>query len=262
MISIVPTLQRACLSRSLGTIGILTVCIGVYLLAGTPARSIGVALNGHSCRNILGVSHEYPWRARTQTLSCHDKHCSSPSRSLLGLGPWSQEGYPSWTSWNGSVSHFKVGKIIIICDLFKAQVIGLGSLVLARPLDREYPAGSTVRDYIVDARGRTVINGVTMDPTPATENATIQRDGTTIRQLPPRPSHGVLIELQNESELHTWLLQGMTRRGKTHWKDCSDYYEQYHPTALEVWARRIISNMTNIQGPSLILDQFLALRED
>ena len=123
-----------------------------------------------------------------------------------------------------------------------AQVIGLGSLVLDRPLDRDYPAGSPIRGlaptggYVVDARGRTVINGVIMDPTPSPENAT-NLEGTTNRQLPPRPSDGVLIELQNESKLHTWLLQGMTRRGKTHWKDCSDYYEQYQPTALEVWAK-------------------------
>ena len=63
-------------------------------------------------------------------------------------------------------THFKVGKIIIIiCELFMAQIIGLGSLVLDRPLDRDYPAGSPIRevtpadDHIVDARGRTIING-------------------------------------------------------------------------------------------------------
>ena len=38
-----------------------------------------------------------------------------------------------------------------------AQVIGFGSLVLDRPLDRDYPAGSPIRevtpadDHIVDA---------------------------------------------------------------------------------------------------------------
>ena len=63
-------------------------------------------------------------------------------------------------------THFKVGKIIIICELFMAQVIALGSLVLDRPLDRDYPAGSPIReltpadDYVVDATGRTIINWI------------------------------------------------------------------------------------------------------
>ena len=57
-------------------------------------------------------------------------------------------------------THFKVGKIIIICELFMAQVIAFGSLILDRPLDRDYPAGSPIRevtpadDVVVDARGR------------------------------------------------------------------------------------------------------------
>ena len=140
-------------------------------------------------------------------------------------------------------THFKVGRIIIICELFMAQVIGLGSLVLDRPLDRHYPAGSSIReltpedDYVVDARGRTIINGVVMDPSSSSQDNPNKMDTTTNRQLPPRPSEGVLVELQNESKLYTWLLQGMTRRGKRHWKDCSDYYERHEPTAIEVWPK-------------------------
>ena len=42
---------------------------------------------------------------------------------------------------------------------------------------------------------------------------------------------------QNESKLYTWLLQGMARRGKAHWKECSDYYERHEPTALEVYPK-------------------------
>ena len=140
-------------------------------------------------------------------------------------------------------THFKVGKIIIICELFMAQVIGLGSLVLDRPLDRDYPAGSPIRevtpadDHVVDARGRTIINGVVMDPASSSQDNPNARDVTTIRQLPPRPSEGVLSELQNESKLYTWLLQGMALRGKAHWKECADYYERYEPTALEVYPK-------------------------
>ena len=57
-------------------------------------------------------------------------------------------------------THFKVGKIIIICELFMAQVIAFGSLVLDRPLDRDYPAGASIRevaptdDVVVDGRGK------------------------------------------------------------------------------------------------------------
>ena len=135
------------------------------------------------------------------------------------------------------------GKLIIICDLFMAQVIALGSLVLERPLDRDHPAGSPIReltprdDYVVDARGGAVINGVAMDPSPSPEENVISESLPVIRQLPPRPDDGVLIDLQNESKLHAWLLQGMTRRGKAHWRDFSDYYEEYKPTVLQLHAK-------------------------
>ena len=70
----------------------------------------------------------------------------------------------------------------IICELFMAQVTGFGSLVLDRPLDRDYPAGSPIRevtpadDYIVDARGRTIINGVVMDPSSLSQDNPNARD--------------------------------------------------------------------------------------
>ena len=47
----------------------------------------------------------------------------------------------------------------------------------------------------------------------------------------------MLIDLQNESKLHAWFLQGMTQRGKAHWKDCSLYYEEYKPTDLELHSK-------------------------
>ena len=140
-------------------------------------------------------------------------------------------------------THFKVGKIIIICELFMAQVIALGSLVLDRPLDRDYPAGAPIReltsadDYVVDARGRTIINGVVMDPASLSQDNPHGRDVTIDRQLPPFPSEGELNELQNESKLYTWLLQGMALRGKAHWKECADYYDRYNPTAIEVYPK-------------------------
>ena len=121
-----------------------------------------------------------------------------------------------------------------------APVIALGSLVLDRPLDRDYPAGAPIRevtpadDVVVDARGRTIINGIAMDPSSASGDNPSVRDPTQGRQLPPLPAEGGLNELQNESKLHTWLFQGMALRGKAHWKDCADYCERYKPIATEV----------------------------
>ena len=140
-------------------------------------------------------------------------------------------------------THFKVGKIIIICELFMAQVIAFGSLVLDRPLDRDYPAGASIRevaptdDVVVDARGRTIINGIAMDPSSSSSGDPNIRDPTQNRQLPPIPAEGGLNESQGESKLHTWLLQGMALRGKAHWKDCADYYERHKPVAVDVFPK-------------------------
>ena len=109
-------------------------------------------------------------------------------------------------------THFKVGKIIIICELFMAQVIAFGSLVLDRPLDRDYPAAAPIRevspadDVVVDARGRTIINGIAMDPSSSSSGDSNVRDPTQNRQLPPMPAEGGRNESQSESKLHTWLL--------------------------------------------------------
>ena len=44
----------------------------------------------------------------------------------------------------------------------------------------------------------------------------------------------MLVNLDNESKLHAWLLQGMTKTGRTHWKECADYYKQFRPALVEV----------------------------
>ena len=89
-------------------------------------------------------------------------------------------------------------------------------------------------DIIVDARGRTIINGVIMDPSSSSGDNPNVRDLTQNRQLQSLPAEGGISELQNESKLYTWLLQGMALRGKAHWKECADYYERHKPTAVEV----------------------------
>ena len=73
-----------------------------------------------------------------------------------------------------------------------------------------------------------------MDPATSSQDNPHVRDVTAARQLPPLPSEGELNELQNDSKLYTWLLQGMASRGKAHWKECADYYDRYKPSALEV----------------------------
>ena len=55
------------------------------------------------------------------------------------------------------------------------------------------------------------------------------------RQIPPIPEDGMLVNLDHESKLHAWLLQGMTKTGKTHWKECADYYKRFRPTLVEVY---------------------------
>ena len=140
-------------------------------------------------------------------------------------------------------THFKVGRIIIICELFMAQMIAFGSLVLDRPWDRDYPAGASIRevasndDVIVDARGRTIINGIAMDPSSSSSGDPNVRDLSQNRHLPPIPAEGGRNDSQSKSKLHTWLLQGMALRGKAHWKDCADYYERHKPVALDVFPK-------------------------
>ena len=55
------------------------------------------------------------------------------------------------------------------------------------------------------------------------------------RRIPSIPEDGMLVNLDHESKLHAWLLQGMTKTGKTHWKECADYYKRYRPTLAEVY---------------------------
>ena len=139
---------------------------------------------------------------------------------------------------------FRIGRIVIIHDLFAAQIVAYGSIIIDRPVDRDYPAGSTVReltpldDHRVDAQGRTFINGVAMDPGDHGSNAlSIENHVGSGRQIPPVPEDGMLINLEHESKLHAWLLQGMTKTGRSHWKECADYYQHYKPTVTEVYAK-------------------------
>ena len=107
-------------------------------------------------------------------------------------------------------------------------------------MDRDYPAGAAIGEVTPaddDARGRTIINGMAMDPSSSSSDNPNGRDPTQNRQIPPLPAEGGLDELQNESKLHTWLLQGMALRGKAHWKECADYYERYKPIATEVYPK-------------------------
>ena len=117
-----------------------------------------------------------------------------------------------------------------------------GSIVIDRPVDRDYPIGSTVReltpedDHRVDSQGRTFINGVAMDPGDFGSNTlSLENRPESRRQIPPLPEDGMLVNLDNESKLHAWLLQGMTKTGRTHWNECAEYYRQFRPTSEEVY---------------------------
>ena len=137
---------------------------------------------------------------------------------------------------------FRIGRIVIIHDLFAAQIVAYGSIVIDRPVDRDYPIGSTVReltpddDHRVDSQGRTFINGVAMDPGDFGSNTlSLENQPESGRQLLPLPEDGMLVNLNNQSKLHAWLLQGMTKTGRTHWKECAEYYKQFRPTLEEVY---------------------------
>ena len=126
-------------------------------------------------------------------------------------------------------SGFRIGRIVIIHDLFAAQIVGYGSIIIDRPVDRDYPVGSTVReltpqdDHRVDSQGRTVINGVLMDPGDGGFNTlSLENHLGSGRQIPALPEDGLLVNLEDESKLHGWLLQGMTQTGRMHWKECAD----------------------------------------
>ena len=115
--------------------------------------------------------------------------------------------YVSRSKW------FRIGRIVIIHDLFAAQIVAYGSIIIDRPVDRDYPVGSTVReltpldDQRVDLQGRTVINGVAMDPGDFGSNTlSLENHVGSGRQIPPVPEDGLLINLEHESKLHSWLL--------------------------------------------------------
>ena len=94
---------------------------------------------------------------------------------------------------------FRIGRIVIIHDLFAAQIVAYGSIVIDRPVDRDYPIGSTVReltpqdDHRVDSQGRTIINGVAMDPGDHGSNTlSLENHVGSGRQIPPVPEDGML----------------------------------------------------------------------
>ena len=109
-------------------------------------------------------------------------------------------------------------------------------------MDRDYPIGSTVReltpedDHRVDSQGRTFINGVAMDPGDfGSDTLSLENHPDSGRQIPPIPEDGTLVNLEHESKLHAWLLQGMTKTGRIHWKECADCYKQFRLTLVEVY---------------------------
>ena len=141
-------------------------------------------------------------------------------------------------------SGFLIGRIVIIHDLFAAQIVAYGSIIIDRPVDRDYPIGSTVRelnpqdDHRVDSQGRTVINGVVMDLGDFGSNTlSLENHVGSGRQIPPLPEDGLLVNLEHESKLHSWLLKGMTKTGRMHWKECADYYRRHKPTVNEVYSK-------------------------
>ena len=168
---------------------------------------------------------------------------------------------------------FRIGRIVIIHDLFAAQIVAYGSIVIDRPVDRDYPIGSTVReltpedDHRVDSQGRTFINGVAMDPGDFGSNPlSLENQPESGRQIPPIPEDGMLVNLDNESKLHAWLLQGMTKTGRTHWKECADYLIVTIINGLDrhSWKcilKNMVLSMINTLKRSITSEQFRICRD-
>ena len=79
-----------------------------------------------------------------------------------------------------------------------------------------------------------MMKGVVMNPATTSTHTGQNNPSSGGRVLQNLPEDGMLLDLHNESKLHAWLLQGMTERGKAHWKDCVDYYDQHKPTVEEI----------------------------
>ena len=58
-----------------------------------------------------------------------------------------------------------------------------------------------------------------MDPKTSGLTLSLENRLESGRQIPPLPEDGMLVNLDNESKLHAWLLQGMTKTGRTHWNE-------------------------------------------
>ena len=77
-----------------------------------------------------------------------------------------------------------------------------GSIVIDRPVDRDCPIGSAVReltpedDHRVDSEGRIFLYGVAMDPGDLGSNTiSLEIRPESGRQIPPLPEDGMLVNL-------------------------------------------------------------------
>ena len=130
---------------------------------------------------------------------------------------------------------FHKGQMIIIHELFVAQIIDFGSLVLDRNLDQTFPAGAIVRaitpqeTHNVDSQNRQSTHGIPMD------NQRISNENDDRSRTLPDPPVENTSEIDTEtSPLKAWLLRGMNKHGKAHWADCRAYYNEYQPTVAEL----------------------------
>ena len=130
---------------------------------------------------------------------------------------------------------FHKGQMIIIHELFVAQIIDFGSLVLDRNLDQTFPAGAIVRAITpqetrnVDSQNRQSTHGI-----PTDNQGISNQNGDRSRILPDPPVENTS-EIDTEtSPLKAWLLRGMNKHGKAHWADRREYYNEYQPTVAEL----------------------------
>ena len=128
---------------------------------------------------------------------------------------------------------FRKGQVIIIHELFVAQIIDFGSLVLDRNLDQTFPAGAIVRVMTPQE-----IDDMNRQNRQSTQRIPIQefsnQNGDRSRILPDLPEENTSEIDAETSPLKAWLLRGMNRHGKAHWADCREYYREHQPTVAEL----------------------------
>ena len=158
------------------------------------------------------------------------------NRPTVNDAVWSTLGMSALQGTNRIYVHdqqlFRKGQVIIIHELFVAQIIDFGSLVLDRNLDQTFPADAIVR--VMTPQEIDDMNRQNRQSTQRIPKEFSNQNGDRSRILPDLPEENTSEIDAETSPLKAWLLRGMNRHGKAHWADCREYYREHQPTVAEL----------------------------